>query len=454
MLSFARARTLPAAWIALAAAVGVTAVGRAGGLELLFVAGAAATAALAVVACPEAVVAVFLASGTLKANPMFSSVPGDLTVLSAAGVVVAMAIRVLRDGVPPLPRAAALFPALVALMLLSVLWSPDPETGLRKAKTFETLTFIAFACPFILFRTRAEVTRLMVSLVLVGLFVSQTAVDTGHPAAPLVAAGGNEIELAAYAAWGMLAALGYLFLVGRGPLSLLWVAPAALLGVTVVQAGSRGILAGTVLAIAFLTAQAALYRLPGRARLLGAVGAGALLAALVGGRLAGGATHKYTHYLFHANLDSMLIGREWVLTRGWELSIAHPLGLGAGGFDWATGWEHSHNMFFELSSEQGMIAVALAVALIVAAWRARLRGPGGRSPESAVCGAVILLFGVQAFITNGPNDSRPLWFMLGLALALPQFRGAAPPPPPPNAVRWEARTRMPVPAEDRVAVTS
>ena len=172
----------------------------------------------------------------------------------------------------------------------------------------------------------------------------------------------------------------------------------------------------------------------------------------MGDRLAGGATHKYTHYLFHANLDSILIGREWILTRGWELSIAHPLGLGAGGFDWATGWEHSHNMFFELSSEQGMVAVALVVALIAAAWRARLRGPGGRSPESAVCGALILLFGVQAFITNGPNDSRPLWFMLGLALALPQFRGAA--APPPTAVRWEAPARAPVPAEDRVAVTS
>jgi hypothetical protein len=453
MLASARAQTVPATWIVLGAAIGVAAVGRAAGLEPLLVAGSAATAVLAVIACPEAVVAVFLAAGTLKANPVFASVPGDLTVLSAAGVSAAMTIRVLRDGVPRLPRAAALFPALAVLMLLSVLWSPDPETGLRKAKAFETLTLIAFACPFVLLRTRAEVTRLMVCLVLVGLFVSQTAVRTDHPAAPLVAAGGNEIELAAYAAWGMLAALGYLLLVGRGPLSLLWVAPAALLGVTVVQAGSRGILAGTVLAIAFLAAQAALYRLPGRARLLAVVGAGALVAALVGDRLAGGATHKYTHYLFHANLDSLLIGREWILTRGWELSIAHPFGLGAGGFDWATGWDHSHNMFFELSSEQGMIAVALATALIAAAWRARLRGPGGRSPESAICGAVILLFLVQAFITNGPNDSRPLWFMLGLALALPQYRGVATPTPP-EAVRWEVPTRTAAHAEERVAVTS
>jgi hypothetical protein len=44
-----------------------------------------------------------------------------------------------------------------------------------------------------------------------------------------------------------------------------------------------------------------------------------------------------------------------------------------------------------------------------------------------ICGALIVLFLVQALITNGPNDSRPLWFTLGLALALPQFRRAAAP---------------------------
>ena len=231
---------------------------------------------------------------------------------------------------------------------------------------------------------------------------------------------------------------------------MLWIAPAALLGMTVVQAGSRGILAGTVLAIAFLTAQAALYRLPGRARLLAAVGAGTLVTVIAGDRLAGAATHKYTHYLFGSNLDSILIGREWILARGWELTLAHPLGLGAGGFEWATGWDHSHNMFFELSSEQGMVAVVLVIALIAAAWSARLRGPGGRSPESAICGALILLGLVQALITNGPNDSRPLWFALGLALALPQLRRPGAPPPPAAGLTAPAS----VPPRRRVAVTS
>ena len=130
--------------------------------------------------------ALFLASGTLKANPMFAGVPGDLTLLSAAGVALAMLVRVHRDGLPHVPRAAALFGVLVGLMLLSVLWSPDPATGLRKVKTFETLTLLSFACPFVLFRTRAQVQRLMVVLVAVGLFVSLTAVRTGHQASPIV----------------------------------------------------------------------------------------------------------------------------------------------------------------------------------------------------------------------------------------------------------------------------
>jgi O-antigen ligase len=189
------------------------------------------------------------------------------------------------------------------------------------------------------------------------------------------------------------------------------------------------VLAGTVLALAFLTFQMALYPIPGRKLFLAVMGAGAAAAAIAGQQLAGAATHKYTYYLFHADLKSMLIGREWILSRGWELSLAHPLGLGAGGFQWETNWEHSHNMFFELASELGMIAVALVGALIVAAWRARLHGPGGRSPESAICGALILLLLVLALVANGPNDSRPLWFALALALALPQFRRDAAPGP-------------------------
>ena len=420
-------RALPPEWIGLVGAAGMTLLGRAAGLEVLLALGAAATFLLAVVIFPEALVALFLAAGTLKANPLLAAVPGDLTMLSAAGVALAMLIRVLRDGVPPVPCAAALFAALLVLMPLSVLWSPDPETGFEKVKTFETLTLLSFVCPFVLFRSRAQVERLMVCFVGIGLFVSLTAVRTGHPASPLVAAGGNEIELAVYAAWGMLAAVSYLLLIGRGPLPLLWLVPAAFLGLTVVQAGSRGVLVGTILALAFSAAQALFYPLPGRRRFLGAAAAGALVATLAGSRLSGAATDKYTEYLFHANLDSILVGREWVLARGWELTLAHPLGLGAGGFDWATGWDHSHNMFFELSSEQGMVAVALVVALVVAAWRTRLRGPWGRSPESVICGALIVLFLVQALITNGPNDSRPLWFTLGLALALPQFRRAAAP---------------------------
>jgi hypothetical protein len=420
MRGLAGLRELPGEWIALGAAVCVTVLARTAGVDVLFAAGVAASAAFTVTAFPEALVALFLAAGTLKANPVFSSVPGDLTLVSAAGVVLAMIVRARREGVPQIPRAAALFPILLALMLLSILWSPDPETGVLKVRSFETFSLVAFLCPFFLLRNRAQVERVMIALVGVGLYVSLTAVRTVHQAAPLVAAGGNEIELATYAAIGMLASLGFLLLIGDSPLRLLWLLPAGLLGVTVVQAGSRGVLAGTVLAVAFLVAQAAFHPLPGRARLLTAVAAGAVVALVSGNALAGGAEHKYTHYLFHSNVDSILVGRGWILTRGWELSVAHPLGLGAGGFDWATGWDHSHNMFFELSSEQGMVAVALVLALIVAAWRARLRGPGGRSPESAVCGALIVLFFVQALVTNGPNDSRPLWFALGLALTLPQ----------------------------------
>jgi hypothetical protein len=418
---------VPDGWVVVAAAAGVTMLGWAAGLAAVFAAGAAALVLAAIVVLPEALVAVFLAAGVLKAHPLLAAIPGDLTLLSGICVALAMLLRIIRDGVPSVPRAAALYPALVVLMLVGVLWSPDPEKGFGKAQVFETLTLLSFACPFVLFRTRVEVQRLMAAVVAIGLFLSLTAVRTVHEAAPLIAAGSNEIELALYAAWGMLAAVGYLFVVGTSPWRVLWLIPGALLGVTVIQAGSRSVLLGAALGLAFLTVQMLSAPVRGRVGFLAVVGASAVAALLVGTRLAGGATSKYTHYLFHADLNSILIGREWILSRGWELALGHPMGLGTGAFQWATGWEQSHNMFFELSSEQGIAGVALALALIWAAWRTRLSGPGGRSPEALICGALTLLFLVLALFVNGPNDSRPLWFTLGLSLALPHLRRAAPP---------------------------
>jgi hypothetical protein len=415
------ARFARAEWGAAAAALGLTVLGRIDHAKPLFAAGAAAVLVLAIVYVPEFVLAVFLAAGAVKSNPALSGVPVDLTGLTAGCVVVAMLIRVRRDGLPVVPRVAAIYGVLLGLMLLSTLWSPDPATGVHKAATFGTLTLVAFLAPFVLIRTRAQMIRLMVAFVAVGLFVALTAVHTNHPAEPLIAAGSNEIELALYAGWGMLAALGYLVSIGRSPLRVLWLAPAALLALTVAQAGSRGVLAGGGLAIAFIVGQILLYRLPGRRLVVAAVMLGAIAVLASGAALTGGATGKYSRGLFHANLQSLLIGRDWILMRGWELSIAHPIGIGAGGFQWVTGWAESHNMFFEFSSELGMGSVVLVIWLIVAAWRARLRGPGGRSPESTVTGAFILLFVILALFTNGIADSRPLWFVLALALALPQL---------------------------------
>jgi hypothetical protein len=142
--------------VGLGAAAAVTAVGQVAGVTPLFTAGAAGLLVLLTVTVPEILVALFLAAGAIKANPVLAGLPVDVTLLTAMCVAVATAISLVREGVPPVPRAAVLFPALTALMLLSVLWSPDPATGLGKAIVFETLTLLSFACPFVLFRTRAQ----------------------------------------------------------------------------------------------------------------------------------------------------------------------------------------------------------------------------------------------------------------------------------------------------------
>ena len=333
-----------------------------------------------------------------------------------------MLIRVLRSGVPPLPGPTAIFPLLAGLAVLSVLWSPYPEKGLEKALLFQTLTMLAFFSPLVLVRQRTVLIRFMATAVALGMFVALTAEETGHPSNPLVAAGGNEIELAMAAALALLAAFGYLFVVWPNATRVLWLIPAALLATTILKAGSRGVLAGTAVAMLFLTVWLATSGTRVRRALLAVVAVAAVVAVVAGGDLAGEAADKYRSGLFSTNASSIIRSRDYVFVQGVELFAAHPMGTGAAGFEAATNERYPHNLILEYGTEQGIPAVALFVFLFVAAWLSLLRSHVRRTPEAAIVGALLILYGVEALVSFGPNESRPLWFALGLALALPHFR--------------------------------
>lgn len=411
-------------WSAAAAGVAIAGLGAATDLKLLLGLGVLIAGAAVIMVAPEVFYALFLSAGIIKVNPLLAAVPGDLTLLTAAAVSVALVLSLVRDGVPPLPTPAAIYPLLAALGLLSVFWTDLPEVGLEKAVIFESLTALSFISAFILVRTRTQLMRFMMAIVAIALLVALTAEETGHQAHAFVAAGSgtNEIELALMSGFGLMAAFGYLFVVDRHAWGVLWIVPATIFATTILKAGSRGVLIGTVLGLVFLLVWLGVAGGRGR-RLLLVVLVGGAVAAVVGGpQLTGGATTKYKTELFSSNPADVLRQRNWYFTQGWELTAAHPFGTGLAGYEAATGERYPHNIVLEYGSELGIPGVALFLALFIAAWRSLTSGAARYTPEAAVVGALLVLFATESLVSLGPNESRPLWFTIGLALSLPHFR--------------------------------
>ncbi|HEY5320947.1 MAG TPA: hypothetical protein VIJ76_08720, partial [Galbitalea sp.] len=231
---------------------GLAALGVGVDAKPLVLAGAAAAVIALGCSMPELVFALFLDAGGIKDAHVLSSLPIDLTVLTAAGVLAAIAVRCARQGVPSIPLPAALMVALAALVLASVLWSPDSSLGLSRALRFETLTLLGFLAPFALIRSRRSFMRLMIGLVVVGLLVASTAHPTNDVNKPLEVAGGIEIELGLDVGLGLLAALGYMLAAPKSKLRYLWLIPAGYMAWIAFASGSRGAVVAGGVALGFL----------------------------------------------------------------------------------------------------------------------------------------------------------------------------------------------------------
>jgi O-antigen ligase len=408
-------------WAAVFAGVAIAVVGLSVGSRLLAVGGIVGAALPLALAMPELMLGLFLVSGGIKAAPWLQGLPFDLTLAAAAGVLAAMAASVKRNsiGLAALAPPTALAGGIAALVLLTTLWSPDPTAGLDKALRFQFLTMLAFAAPLVLIRSRQSLVRVTVAIVAFALLIALTSVSTGDLAAPLQSAGGNEIQLGIYAAFGLIAVVAYLGRIGPPRRRAMWLAPAVLLAATVLEAGSRGALVSGTLALLFVWSQIARTR---QSRVIGLGLAAAVIIALAtgAGGLAGSAAVRYRQSLLTTSPSAILRDRGQRFDEGWRLAVAHPLGVGTAGYNALTGGlQYPHNIILELASEQGLIGVALFVALVIAAWRARrLTTLGPRSPEAVLTGALIVLFFAESLFSDDINGNRLLWFALGLALAV------------------------------------
>ena len=159
----------------------------------------------------------------------------------------------------------------------------------------------------------------------------------------------------------------------------------------------------------------------------------AVIAAVVfASQLSGPAATKYRGLVTGGG--TVTLGKRNFLVRdGIDLALRYPLGRGVGGYEFETRFNWPHNIFVEAAAEEGVIGLALLVALIGAAARSALRAREGPvSPEAIFALGLLIVMVGDCMVSSTFTTFRPLWFAIGLALAVPFIgrREDADGPPP------------------------
>jgi O-antigen ligase len=407
----------------------ISASGFAGDARPVGIAAGVVAATTAAVLAPQAVLALFVTVAGFKAAPWLSAVPADATVLSAAGVAFAVVADVIRRGLPTPPRGVVFGLLLTVLVVSAVLWAPNAALGLSKAARFEGLTMLAFAAPVVLVRSRQEMSALIRPMVGFTLVISLAATQVGASAEPLRIIGSNHIELARYSALGLLGAAVYLAPQATRRGAALWLAASAVLFHTTLAAGSRGVLVAVF--FAGLVGLGVLERRSQRviALLVGLLAVGIFTA--LDPSVRGQAGDRYRHLLLSTDTGTVLGTREELYHLGVREAKAHPVGAGTEGFAVNTGLTtcpgrndadrtvralpcYPHNIELEIASEYGIPGLALFVALVASAWIATKQVVGRHRPSRILARSLLVLFLIEAQVSEGLNGNRLLFFALGL----------------------------------------
>jgi O-antigen ligase len=412
-------------WATLAAGIAIFAIGLAFRSPVVVGLGAALIAGVAAFLAPQLLLMSYLVAAGLKGAPWLAGVPIDLTILTALGVMAAMLVRATKpDGIHPFPPAVALAVGVVAITMLSVLWSPAPDIGLTRALRFASFTMVAFFAPLILIRTRRDLTRLMMFLVAATLVIVFTSVPGESPNLPRVVPGGSEIELALYASTGLVAVV-YLLLVLRSQWRILWLAAAVPMADALLQAGSRGVLVASIVAMGVVGVMA-IARSRTKVVPIAVFTAGVIAAVFAASQLTGAAAVKYAGTFGGGDSAQVLGKRNFLLQDGIALALDYPLGRGVGGYEFEVGFGWPHNIFVEAAAEEGIIGLTLLLALVIAAGRSVRRAREGPLSPEAILGAGMLIVVVgDCMVSQTFTTFRLLWFGLGLALAVPWIAATA-----------------------------
>lgn len=392
---------------------------RVGLLKPICFAAVGLVASLCLVRYAEIGLALFFLVGLVKGDPKFASVPVDLTLLVGAIVAVGTAYRLfIKKQTLRLPREYFFYLPILAMMLLSLTYTPDLAAGLDKTLRFVCLTSVGIVAPFVLFDDDSKMRNFLLATMIGGLLLAINSLSMLGGEERLVSPSGLNTELGAASSVSIIIIWAMLFPRWRMVTRLLFYPALGVLAVALIGSGGR--FANVSAVVCVLLGTLLCRKLFGDVLLAGGLTLLALPLLWIPQ-----ASFEYLHSLVHPTLA--MGTRDDLMWLGVRMFSHHPvLGVGIDGFRFVSPnpltYNYPHNLFLELGSELGMFAAFAFVALAFCSFReilkqlsdARLRA----NPLVPTVFLLLIYVFLDAMQSGDINDLRFMWFVFGLPFLL------------------------------------
>lgn len=366
-----------------------------------------------------------LMAGRFKADPRFSWMPVDWTLLFWVGsLTYGMYLLALRQRVRLTPiREVLLFSLLSAWLLSSIVWAPPTHYGMDKV-----LRFLIFggwglvATAFIISTDPMRINRFFyvwlfyAAWLSLESYVTYLGKDPGQPELETVL-GGNYLGVGRVVGPGILFLLSWI-LCGRhrtlGYLGIMFFAP------VLVVVGGRGPALATVMAAGFALV-VCFKKISRFLSLLVVVGLAVVLTATFFPQTT---VYRLTVLLDEPGGGTSVQGRLWRWERAWEQFAQAPfVGQGAGSFYFYHGdpslpRDYPHNIFLEMASEAGLVGVLLFTTLLIAPFLRHKIGDYRRNMYLLASALLLVNTLVNALVSGDIADNRLLLVAVGLLAGL------------------------------------
>jgi O-antigen ligase len=368
---------------------------------------------------PEIAVSMFYVVGFFKGDSRLDAAPVDLTVLVAVIMLMAMGMRLFfTPSRLNLPKEFVFYVPLLALMFVSLTYTPDLAAGVDKTLRFIFLTLMGAISPFLLVDTPQKVRRFLAGLVVGGILMAVNSFFMLGGQDRLTAPSGETTALGFSAGLALVIIWALWFprmsLFGR----LLLYPFVAVLMVGLVGSGGRFANVGTVVCLGLTIL---FYR---RLVVDLAIMLGAGIAALPFVRIPAAsldylASLAHPHQAFGTRSDLMEFGLRTFMD--------HPLfGVGIQGYRYVTPnpltYNFPHNLLLELGAELGIFAVITFLALVICSYRAMFRVLRESYSENITLYRTVFLMLIltcmDASVSGEMNNDRLLFFVLSMPFVL------------------------------------